>query len=59
MSALHVTQAFQPAGSGDFPVARSCEPMFAYSRTVSSYIPRPQAPPPCLTACPVLLPLPR
>jgi hypothetical protein len=50
----HVAQAFppsrrakaplrrdggQPAGLGDFPVARSCEPMFAYSRTVSSYIP--------------------
>jgi hypothetical protein len=37
MSTLHVAQAFQPADSGDFPVARSSEPLLAYSRTVSSF----------------------
>src|SRR5208283_3052738 len=35
----YVAQAFQPAGSGDFPVTRSCKPRFAQSRTVSSYTP--------------------
>jgi hypothetical protein len=39
MSALRVAQASQPAGSGDFPVARSCQLIFAYSRTVPSYTP--------------------